>query len=84
MPVRPKLKQLLEQSACSAKTSGDIDGDGRLDTVVLFTIERGNSYSRHMLVQLADAQRAVGPIKVGGRGERFVHLAAVAQGKVVV
>jgi hypothetical protein len=63
---------------------GDLNGDGRVDYVVLYTIENGNNYSTYLVALLQETRgyRAIAPVKVGGRGKRFVHLDSVARGRI--
>lgn len=77
--------------------SGDLDGDGREDLIVRFTIEGachedaasspgacGNNYEFFLMVFLAKNQELSSPIKIGGKAVRHIKGISVRQNKVFI
>lgn len=75
--------------------SGDLDGDGRADFAVRFTIEGachedaelspgacGNNYEFFLIAYLAKSQELISPIKIGGKAVRHLKEISVRQNKV--
>jgi hypothetical protein len=62
-------------------TRGDLDGDGKPDLIVLFTLEQGNVWTQFVSVFGSEnAPRAT--VRVGGKGQRSVELRHVTDGRV--
>lgn len=62
-------------------TRGDLDGDGKADLVVLFTLEQGNVWTQFLSV-FGSANKPLATIRVGGKGQREVELRQVTDGRV--
>jgi hypothetical protein len=64
--------------------SADLDGDGRSDWAVLYTIEVGNDYTRYLLVAINEGNtfQTIGPVVVGGRGKRFVSFDSLGRNRI--
>jgi len=68
---------------------GDLDGDGREDIAVLYTIESfccGNNYHFFLAVLLNKGTHfeLVASVKVGGKGERGVGFNTIRNGKILL
>lgn len=68
---------------------GDIDGDGKDDIAVLYTIEGfccGNNYQFYLAVFLnkGSSYDLVASEKVGGKGERAIEFNAIENGKIIL
>lgn len=87
--MHAKKMQGVELGDARYAVRGDIDGDGRSDAAVLYTI-RGTGKDRHLLRFLAvfrRGQRALdyrAHILVGGRGIREVNRATILQRAVEI
>jgi hypothetical protein len=62
-------------------TRGDLDGDGKADLVVLFTLEKGNVWMQFLSV-FGTANRLLASMRVGGKGQREVEMKQVTDGRV--
>lgn len=62
-------------------TRGDLDGDGKADLIVLFTLEQGNVWTQFMSV-FGVGSAALANARVGGKGQRSVELRQVTDGRV--
>lgn len=68
---------------------GDIDGDGKEDIAVLYTIESfccGNNYQFYLAVFLNKGSRfeLAASAEVGGKGERMVEFDRIRDGKILL
>ena len=68
---------------------GDIDGDGKDDIAVLYTIEGfccGNNYHFYLAVLINRGSKfeLVTSAEVGGKGERGVEFNAIKNGKILL
>jgi hypothetical protein len=60
---------------------GDLDGDGKADLVVLFTLEQGDVWTQFLSV-FGSATKPLASLRVGGKGQREVELRQVTDGRV--
>ena len=71
-----------EFAAARKSVSGDLDGDGQPETVVLYTLESqegSNDYSQYLAVfsRTSGSLRAITRARVGGKSQRSVSLTSV-------
>jgi hypothetical protein len=60
---------------------GDVDGDGKADLIVLFTLEQGNVWTQ-FLSMFGVGNKPLASARVGGKGQRSVELRQVTDGRV--
>jgi hypothetical protein len=60
---------------------GDLDGDGKADLVVLFTLEQGNVWTQFLSV-FGSENKPFATMRVGGKGRREVELRQVTDRRV--
>jgi hypothetical protein len=61
---------------------GDVDGDGRDDLVVLYTLERGNDWTQFVAVFGGPRGRPLASTRVCGKGQRSVDLGGVTDRRI--
>jgi hypothetical protein len=62
-------------------TRGDLDGDGKSELVVLFTLEQGNVWTQFLSV-FGSGTKHLASLRVGGKGQRGVGLERVTNGRI--
>jgi hypothetical protein len=62
----------------------DLDGDGQRDLVVMFTVERGNSWLRFLTAFSGPKLEPIETVRVGEKGQRSARLESVARGRVQI
>lgn len=79
---RTRGGDIVEEFLGGRRTSrGDLDGDGKADLVVLFTLEQGNVWTQFLSV-FGSANKPLATMRVGGKGQREVELRQVTDGRV--
>jgi hypothetical protein len=79
---RTRGRNIVEEFPGGRRTSrGDLDGDGKAELVVLFTLEQGNVWTQFVSV-FGSSNKPLATIQVGGKGQREVELRQVTGGLV--
>lgn len=88
--IEAKVKEAGGSEYCQARlydTLDDLDGDGREDFVLVFSVETapdGNSFVQYLAVFPSATQWAPLVVKVGSEGERYVDEIDVDAGRLLV